>query len=75
VNIDEYLRRLIELSQTLPEVELSAREGMTEEELAIFDLLTQPDPAMTDDEHDTVKASAKKLLEHLHNKLVQDWPR
>ena len=76
VNIDEYLRRLIELSQTLTEEEeRSAREGLTEEELAIFDLLTQPDPVLTDDERETVKASAKKLLEHLHDKLVQDWRR
>ena len=76
VNIDEYLRRLIELSQNLTEEEeRSAREGMTEEELAIFDLLTQPDPVLTDDERDTVKASAKKLLEHLHDQLVQDWRR
>lgn len=76
VNIDEYLRRLIELSQTLTEEEeRSAREGLTEEELAIFDLLTQPDPVLTADERETVKASAKKLLEHLHDKLVQDWRR
>lgn len=76
VNIDEYLRRLIELSKTLTvEEERSVREGMTEEELAIFDLLTQPDPVLSDEERDTVKASAKKLLEHLHDKLVQDWRR
>lgn len=76
LNIDEYLRRLIELSQTLTEEEeRSAREGMTEEELAIFDLLTQPDPVLTDDERETVKAGAKTLLEHLHDKLVQDWRR
>ncbi len=48
---------------------------MTEEELAIFDLLTQPDPVLTDEERETVKGSAKKLLEHLHEKLVQDWRR
>jgi type I restriction enzyme R subunit len=76
VNIDEYLRRLIELSQTLTdEEERAAREGMTEEELAIFDLLTQPDPVLNAEERKTVKASAKKLLEHLHEKLVQDWRR
>ncbi|MGI8457364.1 MAG: type I restriction endonuclease subunit R, partial [Propionibacteriaceae bacterium] len=76
VNIDEYLRRLIELSQTLTEEEeRSVREGLTEEELAIFDLLTQPDPVLTDDEREQVKASAKKLLDHLHDKLVQDWRR
>ncbi|KRF19383.1 DEAD/DEAH box helicase [Nocardioides sp. Soil797] len=76
VNIDEYLHRLIELSQSLTEEEeRSTREGLSEEELAIFDLLTQPDPVLTDDERDTVKASAKRLLEHLHEKLVQDWRR
>jgi type I restriction enzyme R subunit len=76
VNIDEYLRRLIELSKTLTEEEERAvREGMTEEELAIFDLLTQPDPVLTAEERETVKASAKTLLEHLHEKLVQDWRR
>ena len=76
VNIDEYLRRLIELSKTLTaEEERAVREGMTEEELAIFDLLTQPDPVLTDEERETVKASARELLEHLHEKLVQDWRR
>ena len=48
---------------------------MTEEELAIFDLLTQPDPVLTAAERETVKASAKQLLEHLYEKLVQDWRR
>ncbi|TJZ80031.1 type I restriction endonuclease subunit R [Rhodococcus oryzae] len=76
VNIDEYLRRLIELSGTLTEEEERAvREGMSEEELAIFDLLTQPDPVLTAEEREAVKESAKKLLEHLHEKLIQDWRR
>lgn len=76
VNIDEYLRRLIELSKTLTaEEERAVREGMTEEELAIFDLLTKPDPVLTTEERERVQASAKTLLEHLHEKLVQDWRR
>lgn len=76
VNIDEYLRRLIELSKTLTEEEnRAAREGMSDAELALFDLLTQPDPVLTNEERETVKGSAKKLLEHLHEKLVQDWRR
>ncbi|NLA37542.1 MAG: type I restriction endonuclease subunit R, partial [Actinobacteria bacterium] len=76
VNIDEYLHRLIELSKTLAEEEERAvREGMTEEELAIFDLLTQPDPILTPDEETLVKTSARRLLDHLHEKLVQDWRR
>ena len=76
LNIDEYLRRLIELSGDLTNEEQRAvTEGMSEEELAIFDLLTQPEPSLTDEELVLVKASAKRLLEHLHDKLVLDWRR
>jgi type I restriction enzyme R subunit len=76
VNIDEYLRRLIELSKTLSEEEQRAvTEGLTEEELAVFDLLTKPEPTLTDAERDVVKASARRLLAHLHDKLVLDWRR
>lgn len=76
LNIDEYLRRLITLSKSLSsEEERAVREGMNEEELAIFDLLTQPDPVLTSEERAFVKVSAKKLLEHLHDKIVQDWRR
>ena len=75
-NIDEYLRRLIELSKSLTDEEArSVREGMTEEELAVFDLLTKPDPVLTETERESVKASARKLLQHVHDKLVQDWRR
>ena len=53
LNIDEYLRRLIELSKTLTDEEQRAvTEGLTEEELAIFDLLTKPEPVLTDAERD-----------------------
>lgn len=76
LNIDEYLRRLIELTKTLTEEEQRAvTEGLTEEELAIFDLLTKPVPVLTDEEREIVKASAKRLLTHLHEKLVLDWRR
>ena len=76
LNIDEYLRRLIELSGDLTDEEQRAvAEGMTEEELAIFDLLTQPEPQLDDEELAVVRASAKRLLEHLHDKLVLDWRR
>lgn len=76
INIDEYLRRLIELSKTLTHEEQRAgREGLTEEELAIFDLLTKPDPVLTAEEVETVRGTAKKLLTHLHDKLVLDWRR
>jgi type I restriction enzyme R subunit len=76
LNIDEYLRRLIALSRDLSEEELrTATEDLSEEELAVFDLLTKPDPALTDDEQELVKGVAKRLLEHVHEKLVLDWRR
>jgi type I restriction enzyme R subunit len=76
LNIDEYLRRLIELSKDLTaEEQRAVAEDMTEEELAIFDLLTKPDPVLDDAQREVVKASAKRLLAHLHEKLVLDWRR
>ena len=76
LNIDEYLRRLIELSKTLTaEEQRAVSEGLTEEELAIFDLLTKPEPVLDPAETEIVKASAKRLLAHLHDKLVLDWRR
>ncbi|MFG3301445.1 HsdR family type I site-specific deoxyribonuclease [Micromonospora chersina] len=76
LNIDEYLRRLIELSKTLNDEEQRVVvEGLSEEELAIFDLLTKPEPVLTDAEREVVKASAKHLLTHLHDRLVLDWRR
>ncbi len=76
LNIDEYLRRLLLLSRDLSSEEQRAvTEDMSEEELAIFDLLTQPEPALDESERATVKAGAKHLLQHLHDKLVLDWRR
>jgi type I restriction enzyme R subunit len=67
---------LIELSRSLDaEEQRAVTEGLSEEELAVFDLLTKPDPVLTPDECEIVKASAKRLLAHLHDKLVLDWRR
>ncbi len=76
LNIDEYLRRLVELSKSLTaEEQRAVVEGLTEEELAIFDLLTKPEPVLTDADREIVKGSAKRLLAHLQEKLVLDWRR
>ncbi len=76
LNIDEYLRRLVSLSKDLTtEEQRAVVEGMTEEELAIFDLLTKPGPLLDQAELEVVRASAKRLLSHLHDKLVLDWRR
>ena len=76
LNSDEYLRRLVSLSHDLSAEERRAVvEDMTEEQLAIFDLLTKPQPVLDDAEREVVKESAKRLLAHLHDKLVLDWRR
>ncbi len=56
------------------EEERASREGLTEEELAIFDLLTTPEPKLTKAEEREVKRVASALLGKLHE-LVDglDW--
>ena len=50
------------------------RESLTEEELAIFDILTRPEPELSDKEKGDVKKVAKELLAKLKaEKLVLDW--
>ena len=75
-NIEELFRRLGALYKALSDEEQrSVREGLTEAELAIFDLLTKPEPELTDADTKKVKAAAKKLLGHIEEKLVLDWKR
>lgn len=74
LNVDELLRRLQALSQQLSEDEQrTAREGLTDPELAIFDLLTKPDPTLTEQQRAEVKKIARKLMEHITERLVLDW--
>lgn len=54
----------------------AAREGLNEEELAIFDLLTTPEPKLVKSEEVAVKAVAKTLLEKLQDLVAGvDWVR
>lgn len=74
-NLEEFFKDLMSFAQNLTEEEQRAhRENLTEEELAIFDLLTQPEPALSEKEKDEVKKVAKELLAKLKaEKLVLDW--
>jgi len=74
-NIEELLADLIDFAQTLDEEEKrGVREGLSEEELAVFDLLTQPEPKLTPAQEKEVKRIAHDLLESLkREKLVIDW--
>lgn len=56
------------------EEERHLREHLTEEELAVFDLLTKPEIDLTEKDRNEVKKVAKTLLKKLKaEKLVLDW--
>lgn len=70
---DEAFEDLVEIAKLLKEEESRAiRENLTEEELALFDILRKEN--ITPAEEAKVKAVAKDLLETLkREKLVMDW--
>ncbi len=74
-NIEELFEGLKKLSVSLSEEEQRAvREGLSEEELAVFDLLTKPDPTLTKAEEARVKKVVRELLTKLKTELlVLDW--
>jgi type I restriction enzyme, R subunit len=52
----------------------AAREGLTEDELAVFDLLTKPKPTLSKPQEVAVKKVARNLLEKLQEHLAAaDW--
>ena len=58
------------------EEQRAAREELTEDELAIFDLLTNPEPKLTKAEEQDVKRVARSLLEKLRDLTgAIDWVR
>ena len=67
----EALKKLI--AQMDEEERRAAREGLTEEELAIFDLLTRPEPKLTKAQETEVKKVARELLEKLQDLRVEHW--
>ena len=73
-NIDELFEELLKLSRDLSqEQHRHVRENMTEEELVIFDILTRPEPELSDTERTEVKKVARALLEHIKTLLVLNW--
>lgn len=75
LNAEEFFRQLVDFAQSLNEEEQRAvGEQLSEEELALFDLLTKPDIKLSDADRRKVKATAKELLATLKaGKLVLDW--
>ena len=75
LNVQQYFDELINLSHSLTEEEARAlSQGLNEEQLAIFDLLTRPGPDLSSEEEAQVKRVAEELLSILkREKLVLDW--
>ncbi len=69
----EALKKLV--AEMDDEEQRAAREGLTEEELAIFDLLTRPEPRLTAAQEADVKRVARELYEKLQRLQVEFWRR
>jgi type I restriction enzyme R subunit len=74
-NVDAFFAALITLTQDLDEEEKRGiAEQLSEEELALFDLLTKPEPRLSRKEKARVKQVARDLLDTLKaERLVLDW--
>jgi type I restriction enzyme R subunit len=74
-NTADTYKDLLQFIQTLnKEDKRGIVECLSDEELALFDLLTKPEPKLTKKQEADVKKVVKTLLENLkHGKLVLDW--
>ena len=72
---DRHLEEILAFLESLSEEEQRAdNEELSEEELAVFDLLTQPEPRLTVPQREEVKTAVRELLETLkRDHLVLDW--
>ena len=77
IDAEKFFEGLKDFIRGLDEEEQrAAREELTEEELAIFDLLTTPEPKLTKSQEREVKQVARGLLEKLHDLVdAVDWLR
>ena len=74
-NIEAFFEELKRFAQALSaEEQRGIAEGLTDEELALFDILTKPEPVLTKGEEAEVKKVCRELLATLkREKLVLDW--
>ena len=75
VGVDDFFEGLFNFAGELHQEDQRADvEEFSEEELAVFDILTQREPHLTVSQRDEVKDAVRKLLETLkQEKLVLDW--
>jgi type I restriction enzyme R subunit len=74
-NIEALFAELIKFARELTEEEKrGVAEGLTEEELALFDILTKPEPKLSKAEEVDAKKVCRELLATLKSeKLILDW--
>lgn len=74
-NVEEMFEELMRFVRELDEEQRrGVAEGLSEEELALFDILTKPAPKLTEKDRKQVKAVIRELLETLKaERLVLDW--
>lgn len=75
MNVEAFFERLVEFANKLSAEESRVvAEQLSEEELAVFDLLTKPAINLKAKEVQQIKKAARELLEKLKkSKLVLDW--
>ena len=75
MDVDTFFEKLVLFVKELTEEEQrGVAEQLSEEELAIFDIVTKPTPELPAKEKKEVKKVARKLLKTLKEaKLVLDW--
>lgn len=75
VGVDEIFSQLLSLVDTIKfEEQRHVKEGLSEEELAVFDLLMRPKKTLSDRERAAIKDTVKSLLHTLKTeKLKLDW--
>lgn len=73
-SVEQIYKDLVHLSlQLSQEQQRHIRENLSEEELAIFDILLQSAPDLSDSERAKVKQSAWELVEKIKQLLVLNW--
>jgi type I restriction enzyme R subunit len=73
-SVEEIYKQLLQLSLQLSlEQQRHIRENLSEEELAMFDILLQSAPDLSDSDRAKVKQSARELVERIKALLVLNW--
>jgi type I site-specific restriction-modification system R (restriction) subunit len=74
-NIEVLFAELVKFARELTEEEQrGVAEGLSEEELALFDILTRPEPKLSQAEEVEAKRVCRELLATLkREKLILDW--